>query len=137
MPRTVPLILIAATQAATLVVWEELLGHSGYATIACQTTRAAQQCIDINHPDLLLLEGDLEWYGAGWDLLYFVRQHQTIGALPVIIYTTDWYWLHVQQRQLQAWGCQILTHPFSAAELWTVVATVLTQAPLRARAVGA
>jgi len=136
MSRTVPLILVAATQAATLAVWEELLGHVGYATIACQTTRAAQQCIDTDHPDLLLLACDLDWYGAGWDLLYIVRQRPATATLPVIIYTTDQRWLRMQHRQLQAWECQILAHPFSAAELWTVVATALAQAPLRDRAVG-
>ena len=136
MPRTVPLILLAAAQATTLAVWEELLGNVGYATIACQTARAAQQCIDTNHPDLLLLACDLDWYGAGWDLLYIVRQHPATATLPVIMYITDQHWLRVQHRQLRAWACQILAHPFSTAELWTMVATALTQAPLRDRAVG-
>jgi CheY-like chemotaxis protein len=128
--RLRPLILLAATKAATLAVWEELLADIGYATIACQTARAAQQHIDTNHPDLLLVECDLDWYGAGWDLLYIVRQHQVFGALPVIIYTADRHWLRVQQRQLQAWECQILAHPFSTAELWSVVTTALLSTSL-------
>ncbi|HET9222338.1 MAG TPA: hypothetical protein VFO07_07540, partial [Roseiflexaceae bacterium] len=132
----VPLILLAASQASTLAVWDELLGHVGYTTVACQTTRAAQQCIDMNHPDLLLLACDLEWYGAGWDLLYVVRQRPATATLPVIMYATDQHWLRVQHRQLQTWGCQILAHPFRAAELWSVAATALTSVPLRDRAVG-
>jgi len=135
MPRKVPLILLAAAQAATLAVWEELLGHVHYATITCQTAWATQQCIDTNQPDLLLLACDLDWYGAGWDLLYNVRQRPATARLPVIMYTTDRHWLRVQQRQLHARECRILTHPFSAAELWAVVAAALTQAPLRVRAV--
>lgn len=136
MSRTAPLILLTAMKAATLAVWEELLIHVGYATIACQTAHTAQQWIDANLPDLLLTERDLEWYEAGWDLLYIVRQHPGIGVLPVVLHTTDRHWLHMHQQQLQAWECQILIHPFSAAELWTVVATALTPASLHSRAVG-
>jgi CheY-like chemotaxis protein len=136
MIHAVPLILLVARQAATLALWEELLGHSGYATIACQTTRATQQCIEINHPDLLLLECDLEWYGAGWDLLYVIRQRPATAQLPVIMYATDRHWLRVQHRELQTQECQILGQPFCAAELCTAIATALTSASLHERAVG-
>jgi CheY-like chemotaxis protein len=133
--QRMPLILLAATKAATLAIWEELLAPVGYMTIACQSTWAAQQSIDTDHPDLLLVERDLDWYGAGWDLLAIVRRHQKLGALPVILYTPDRRWLRMQQRQLQAWGCRILPHPFSTAELWSMVATALESPVLLSREV--
>ncbi len=60
MPRTVPLILIVDPDAATLAVCEELLQRVGYATVACQAAREAQRHIDMDRPDLLLVELDLE-----------------------------------------------------------------------------
>lgn len=134
-PR-MPLILLTATKATTLAIWEELLADVGYMTIACQSAWAAQQSIETHHPDLLLVEGDLDWYRAGWDLLASVRRHPTLGALPVILYTADRHWLRVQHRQLQAWECRILPHPLRTAELWSMVATALESPALRGRTVG-
>ena len=136
MSWTVPLILIADEDAAALAVYEELLRSVGYRTIACQMAREAQRRIEIERPDLLLVNLDLDWYEAGWDLLCWVRQEPATEVLPVIMCAADRQWLRVRQRQLQAWQCQVLEQPFSTAQLLTTVQAALEQAPLRSRAIG-
>jgi two-component system, NtrC family, response regulator GlrR len=136
MPRTVPLILIVDPDAATLAVCEELLQHVGYATVACQAAREAQRHIDMDRPDLLLVELDLEWYDAGWDLMCWVWQGPATATVPAILYSADRPRLQAWKSHRQAGPCQILAKPFSADQLWTAVATALTLAPLRSRAVG-
>ena len=130
------LILLAATQAATLAIWEELLAHVGYSTITSQSVRKAQHAIEFDRPNLLLTESDLDWYGAGLDLLHMVRLRPETVTLPVVLYASNPRWLRMQQRQLDDWDCHILTRPFTAADLWNVVATALNTSRLRERVVG-
>jgi two-component system, NtrC family, response regulator GlrR len=137
MPPTTPLILIVDLDAAALAVCEELLQRVGYATLAYQTAREAQRHIDMDRPDLLLVELDLEWYDAGWDLLCWLRQGRATAGIPAILCATDRSRLLARQRQQYAEPCQILDKPFSASELWTAVATALALAPLRSQTVGA
>src|SRR4051794_23858960 len=78
------LIMLLDRDAATLALAEELLRHVGYGTVAYQSAREAHRAIPIECPDLLILELDLEWYDAGWDLLCLVRKQHTSAALPAI-----------------------------------------------------
>jgi two-component system response regulator GlrR len=137
MPPTMPLILIVDPDAAALAVCEELLQRVGYATLAYQTAREAQRHIDIDRPDLLLVELDLEWYDAGWDLLCWLRQGRATAGIPAILCAADRSRLLARRRQGHAQPCQILDKPFSATQLWTAVDKALSLTPLRSQEVGA
>jgi CheY-like chemotaxis protein len=136
MQRTVPLILVADHDAATLAVVEELLHSAGYVMIGCQTARETQRCIATEQPDLLIVDLHLDWYEAGWDLLNLLRQEQATAALAVIVCSADVPRLRLRERQLVAWQCHILARPFSTEQLLTAVQTALAGALPRSRAVG-
>lgn len=136
MQRTVPLILVADHDAATLAVCEELLHSAGYAVIGCQTARETQRSIATEQPDLLIVDLHLDWYEAGWDLLNLLQQEKVATALPVIVCSADVLRLRMRQRQLTAWQCHILARPFSTEQLLTAVQTALAGALLRSRALG-
>jgi CheY-like chemotaxis protein len=136
MQRTIPLILVANHDAATLAVVEELLHSAGYAMIACQTARETQRRIATEQPDLLIVDLHLDWYEAGWDLLSLLRQEKATAALPVIVCSADVPRLRLRQRQLAAWQCHILARPFSTEQLLTAVQVALADALPRSRAVG-
>ena len=117
MPGTAPLILIVDPDAANLAVCEELLQRVGYATVACQAAREAQRHIDMDRPDLLLVELDLEWYDAGWDLMCWVWQVPATATIPAILCSADRSRLQAWKSHQQAGPCQILAKPFGAAVL--------------------
>jgi CheY-like chemotaxis protein len=135
-----PLIMLLDRDAATLALAEELLRHVGYGTVAYQTAREAHRAIPIEHPDLLILELDLEWYDAGWDLLCLLHKQHTSAALPAIIWSAERgrlrRRLHRRQCQLRAWNCQFLNKPFRRGQLLRAVEQALDERPLRSRAAG-
>lgn len=135
MLRTTALIMLLDRDAATLALAEELLREVGYATVAYQTAREAHRSLPIERPDLLILELDLEWYDAGWDLLSLLRQEQASAALPVIIWTADRGPLRGRQRHLRAWHCRVLDKPFSTEQLLRAIQRALAARPLQSRAV--
>ncbi len=95
---------------------DAVLQSAGYVTIRCQTARDAQRHLDTDRPDFLLVDLDLDWYDAGWDLLCLLQQ--------------------ARHRQLWAWPCGILARPFTREQLLTAVQAALTLAPLQRRAAG-
>jgi len=135
MPHPTTRILVADPDAATLAVFDEFLRREGYATITCQTTRTAYQLIELERPSLLLVNVDLDWYGAGLDLLALLRQEQATAALPVIVCTAAVSKLRTHGWQLAAWNCFSLELPFSERSLLTTVQAAL-DSTLRSRAVG-
>ena len=140
MLRTTTLIMLVDRDAATLALAEELLGHVGYTTVAYQSAREAHRAIPIERPDVLIVELDLEWYDAGWDLLCLVRQEQPSAALPIIIWSGEGERLrrrlHRRHCKLRAWNCQFLDKPFRRGQLLRAVERALTQRPPRSRTVG-
>lgn len=135
MPHAPPLILVADPNAATLAIFEEFLHRDGYATITCQTARTAYRLIELERPSLLLVNIDLDWYGAGLDLLALLRQERATAALPVIIGTANVPEPRIYRWQLAAWNCFILAQAFNEEALLTIVQAALDSG-LRSRVVG-
>ena len=137
---TAPVIMLVDHDAATLALAEELLRHVGYATVAYQSAREAYRCLPIERPDLLILDLDLEWYDAGWDLLLLLWQEQRSAAVPVIIWSGErarlGRRLHRRHCRLRAWNCQFVDKPFRRGQLLKAVQRALSGRPPRSRAVG-
>jgi DNA-binding response OmpR family regulator len=130
-----PRILLADPDAATLAVFEELLHHDGYATLACQTARLAHRLIEAEHPDLLIVNIDLDWHGAGFDVIVLLRQERRTAALPIIVCADDQPELRMYRRQLAACNCFILVQPVDEAALLMTIQAAL-ESRLQSRAVG-
>jgi DNA-binding response OmpR family regulator len=130
-----PRILLADPDAATLAVFEELLYREGYATVACQTARLAHRLIEAERPDLLIVNIDLDWYGAGFDLITLLRQERSTARLPVIVCADDLPELRTYRRQLAACNCFILVYPVDEAALLMTIQAAL-ESRLQSRAVG-
>ena len=130
-----PRILLADPDAATLAVFEELLHREGYATLACQTARMAHRLIETERPNLLIVNIDLDWYGAGFDLITLLRQERATAALPIIICTDNLQGLQKYRRQLAACNCFVLKEPVAEAALLLTLQAALDSG-LQSRAVG-
>jgi DNA-binding NtrC family response regulator len=128
-------ILLADPDAATLATLEEFLYREGYATITAQTARGAYQLIETEHPSLLLVSIDLDWYEAGLDLVALIRREAATSALPVILCTGDLLGLHMHQSELAAWNCHILETPFTEEALVTTLQAAL-ESRLQSHAIG-
>src|SRR4051812_3806686 len=100
-----PLIVIIDRDAATLAMCDDALRSAGYATIGYQKAMKAQRCLPTDWPSLLLLDLDLEWYDAGWDLLRLLRRERATAALPVIIWSADRGRLRARQHHQQPGLC--------------------------------
>jgi CheY-like chemotaxis protein len=134
MRSSTPRILLADSDAATLAVFEELLHYEGYATLACQSARMTYRLIETERPDMLIVNSDLDWYGAGFDLINLLRQERTTAALPIIVCTDDVRALRKRERHLAAWNCFILERPFCEAALLTTLQAAF-DSELQSRAV--
>jgi DNA-binding response OmpR family regulator len=135
MLSSTPRILLADPDAATLAVFEELLHHDGYATLTCQTARLAHRLIETERPNLLIVNIDLDWYGAGFDLITLLRQERTSTGLPIIVCADNLPELRTYRRQLAAHTCFILVQPIDEAALLMTIQAAL-ESRLQSRAVG-
>jgi two-component system, OmpR family, alkaline phosphatase synthesis response regulator PhoP len=130
-----PLIVMVDRDAATLAVCDELLRSVGYATRGYQTAREAQRVLPAERPNMILMDLDLEWHDAGWDLLWLLRREKATAAMPVLIWSVDRPRLRARQRHQQTGPCHFLEKPFSTGQLLTAVQCALALVSRR-RSVG-
>ena len=129
MAESAPLIYVVEDTEEIRAIFVELLGDAGYRVRGFATARQAQQLIDQQRPDLLLLDNHLELYAAGWGLLTLLRTDPATASIPIILISADVQFLRHWQADLLRQGCFVIEKPFDLEDVLTTVYAVLGVAP--------
>jgi CheY-like chemotaxis protein len=106
------LIVIADDNKALATLLYPILEEEGYHVFACHSGAAAYQMIAQLHPDLAILDMQMERPLSGLEVLQRLRNDTALSSIPVIIYTADTHSLQRVYHKLAAHNCYLLEKPF-------------------------
>jgi CheY-like chemotaxis protein len=126
MPPAPLLILIADDEKAIAALLCTIFEDEGYHVYACHSGKAAYQAIEQLHPDLAILDMQMEKRWSGLEVVQHMRDNTTLSNIPVIIYSANSLFLGEVRERLVAHHCQILEKPFDLDVLLDMVAHTVT-----------
>jgi chemosensory pili system protein ChpA (sensor histidine kinase/response regulator) len=118
-------IVIADDRQALTALLYIILEEEGYHVFACDSGEAAYQAIAQLHPDLAILDMQMEKPLSGLEVLRRLRSDTALSNIPVIIYTADIHSLRKVRMALAAHHCHILEKPFDLNVLLEMVARMV------------
>jgi CheY-like chemotaxis protein len=129
MSRSRPLIVIADDDAAIAGLLHELLTDEGYDTRCFSSGQAAYSAIQRQHPDLVILDVQMEQYDSGLRVLKKLRSNPATEQMPVILYTANSILLHQREHEVRAYHADMLEKPFLIEQVLAKVRDMLSPPP--------
>jgi CheY-like chemotaxis protein len=108
----------------------ETLTEEGYTPTVCMPPGQALTLIRGSQPDLILVDVQLHGSpGGGIQVIEQIRQEPALAHTPIIAMSASRQLLRAHAKQLNAAQCVVLEKPFDLADLLSLVATLLNDAP--------
>jgi len=107
MPHAPLLILIADDEKAIAALLCTIFEDEGYHVYACHSGKAAAKAIEHLHPDLAILDMQMEQRWSGLEVVQHMCDNPTLKDIPVIIYSANNLCLDEVRDKLMAHRCQI------------------------------
>jgi CheY-like chemotaxis protein len=103
-------------------LYKTLLGTAGYRTSACAFDSCDLHDVAELHPDLILLDGPWDHYGAGWDLLAGLKAAPATSQTPILVCTFADRQFGRRATETAAMGVTVLHKPFDQQGFLSAVA---------------
>jgi DNA-binding response OmpR family regulator len=121
-----PLILTIEDDAAIRSVYAEILTEEGYRVVTWGAVADdGPAAVARLAPDLIVLDLVIAQQAAGWDLLVALHDDPATAMIPVLVVTASGVLVRERARELEAWGCGVLTKPFDVDDLVAAVQACL------------
>jgi CheY-like chemotaxis protein len=124
-----PLIAVVDDDRAVVQLVTAFLEAQDYRTVSCFQAAEAIALIQSAHPDLVLLDIQMEQWDAGLQVLTALRQNAATHSLRVIVCSANLPLLRQQEQHIRSLGAQILEKPYTFDTLLTKVDAGLGRPP--------
>lgn len=108
-----PLIAVVDDDRAVVQLVTAFLDAQEYRTVSCYQAAEAIELIESVHPDLVLLDVQMEQWDTGLKILAALRQNVATLALPVIVCSANLPLLRRQEQHIRSLGAEILEKPYT------------------------
>ena len=122
---TAPVVVVVDSDPTFCRLLQEMLPEEGYQAVICASAAEAPITIQLQRPDLVILDVHVERRGAGLLLLAQLRQDPATASIPVLVCTADGALLRGEAERLRAPGLRVLAKPFDLDDLLTQVRALL------------
>jgi CheY-like chemotaxis protein len=119
-------IAIVEDDDAIRTLFEDLLEGEGYLCVASTSWLTDVEQLELQRPDLLILDIVLGGGASGWKFLDELSRHPHAAAIPVIVCTADTGALVDKQAVLRERGIRWLAKPFDVQDLLHLIEDSLT-----------
>jgi CheY-like chemotaxis protein len=124
-----PLIAVVDDDRAVVQLVTAFLEAQDYRTVSCLQAAEAIALIQSVHPDLVLLDIQMEQWDAGLKLLAALRHDAATRSLPVIVCSANLPLLRQQEQRILSLGAEMLEKPYTFDALLAKVDTVFGRPP--------
>jgi DNA-binding response OmpR family regulator len=124
-----PLIAVVDDDRAIVQLVAAFLEAQQYRTVICLQAAEAISLIQSVHPDLVLLDIQMEQWDAGLKVLAALRQNAATRGLPVIVCSANLPVLRQQEQHILSLGAEVLEKPYTLDALLAKVDAVFGRPP--------
>jgi CheY-like chemotaxis protein len=124
-----PLIALVDDDRAVVQIVTAFLEAQEYRTVNCLQAAEALALIESAHPDLVLLDIQMEQWDAGLKVLAALRQNASTCSLRVIVCSANLPLLRQQEQRILALDAEMLEKPYTLDALLAKVDTALGRPP--------
>lgn len=116
-----PLIAVVDDDRAVVQLVTAFLDAQGYRAISCLQGAEAITFVQSVHPDLVLLDIQMEQWDTGLKVLAGLRHHTDTRSVPVIVCSANLPLLRQQEHHIRSLGAEILEKPYTFDTLLAIV----------------
>jgi CheY-like chemotaxis protein len=124
-----PLIAVVDDDRAVVQLVTAFLEAQDYRTVSCLQAAEAIALIQSAHPDLVLLDIQMEQWDAGLKVLAALRHNATTRSLRVIVCSANLPLLRQQEQHILSLGAEVLEKPYTLDALLAKVDAVFGRPP--------
>jgi DNA-binding response OmpR family regulator len=124
-----PLVAIVDDDRAVVQLVTAFLEAQEYRIISCLQGTEAIAFVESVHPDLVLLDIQMEQWDTGLKVLAALRQNTATHSLPVIVCSANLPLLRQQEQLIRSLGAEILEKPYTFDTLLARVDAALGRPP--------
>ena len=124
-----PLIAVVDDDRAVVQLVTAFLETQEYRTVSCLQGAEAIALIQSVHPDLVLLDVQMEQWDAGLKVLAALRHDADTRGLPVIVCSANLPLLRQQEQHIRTLGAEILEKPYTLDSLLAKVEAAFGRRP--------
>ena len=124
-----PLIALVDDDRAVVQIVTAFLEAQEYRTVSCLQAAEALALIEAAHPDLVLLDIQMEQWDAGLKVLAALRRNANARSLRVIVCSANLPVLRQQEQRILALDAEMLEKPYTLDALLAKVDAALGRPP--------
>jgi CheY-like chemotaxis protein len=124
-----PLIALVDDDRAVVQIVTAFLEAQEYRTVSCLQAAEAIALIESAHPDLVLLDIQMEQWDAGLKVLAALRQNASTCNVKVIVCSANLPLLRQQEQYIQSLGAEMLEKPYALDTLLAKVDAAFDRPP--------
>jgi DNA-binding response OmpR family regulator len=124
-----PLIAVVDDDRAVVQLMTAFLEAQEYRTVNCLQAADALALIESAHPDLVLLDIQMEQWDAGLKVLTALRQNASTRSVQVIVCSANLPLLRQQEQRILALDAEMLEKPYTLDALLAKVDAALGRPP--------
>jgi two-component system, OmpR family, KDP operon response regulator KdpE len=124
-----PLIAVVDDDRAVVQLVTAFLEAQDYRTVSCFLAAGAIALIESAHPDLVLLDIQMEQWDAGLKVLAALRHNPSTRSLRVIVCSANLPLLRRQEQHILVLDAEILEKPYTLDALLAKVDAVFGRPP--------
>ena len=124
-----PLIAVVDDDHAVVQLVTAFLEAQNYRTVSCSQGAEALALIQSVHPDLVLLDIQMEQWDAGLKVLAALRHNAGTRTLPVIVCSANVPVLRQQEQHIRTLGAEMLEKPYTFDTLLAKVDAAFDRPP--------
>jgi CheY-like chemotaxis protein len=129
MCTSTPLIAVVDDDRAVVQLVTAFLEAQNYRTVSCLQGAEALALIQSVHPDLVLLDIQMEQWDAGLKVLATLRRNAGTRTLPVIVCSANLPLLRQQEQHIRTLGAEMLEKPYTFDALLAKVDAAFDRPP--------
>jgi CheY-like chemotaxis protein len=130
-------ILLAEDTGPIRVMLQEVFEDEGYRVISCTSAAEAIDTLSIHVPDLVISDMHMERPSAGLSLLLHLRHVDSVGAIPMILYSADAPLLRTLRPEVAGLNVVTVPKPFEIDSLVMLSKSIIRQGRAKERAASA
>jgi DNA-binding response OmpR family regulator len=124
-----PQIAVIDDDRAVVQIVTAFLETQDYRTVSCSQAAEALALIESAHPDLVLLDIQMQQWDAGLKILAALRQSASARAVNVIVCSANLPLLRQQEHSIRSLGADMLEKPYTLDTLLAKVDAVFGRPP--------
>ena len=124
-----PLIALVDDDRAVVQIVTAFLKAPEYRTVSCLQAAEALALIESAHPDLVVLDIQMEQWDAGLKVLAALRQNASTRSLRVIVCSANLPVLRQQEQRILALDAEMLEKPYTLDALLAKVDAAVGRSP--------